>query len=466
MASPDPNPNAYRGKKVVVLGLGRSGLAAARLLKRSDAEVTVCDSGESAILRERSELLGREKIRVLIGSEATNDPAVYDMAVLSPGIEETAPLVSNVLRKGIPLIGELELAFTLCTCPLIAITGTNGKTTTTELTTLMLRGAGLRAASCGNIGTPMSELLDGRSDWDVLVVEVSSFQLEAIRTFRPKVALWLNLSPNHLDRYPSMREYRDAKLRIFENQSEEDWVVIPSFTEDFSATSLRARRLTFSTTDKQADLSLHDGIRIRRGEETLIDLTETKLRGPHNAANVMAALAAGIAMGADTRKMVNAIRDYTPPPHRCELIAEIDGVSWINDSKATTLDAMEQAIRSVRGALILIAGGKDKGFEFSPIAPLVRERVGLAILIGEMRHRIARDWAPVRCLTVEGLNEAVQSAREEAAPGTTVLFSPGTSSFDMFRDYVERGESFRRLVTESNVARTGSFPLKSPTHNP
>lgn len=466
MASPDPNPNAYRGKKVVVLGLGRSGLAAARLLKRSDAEVTVCDSGESAILRERSELLGREQIRVLIGSEATNDPAMYDMAVLSPGIEETAPLVSNVLRKGIPLIGELELAFTLCACPLIAITGTNGKTTTTELTTLMLRGAGLRAASCGNIGTPMSELLDGRSAWDVLVVEVSSFQLETIRTFRPKVALWLNLSPNHLDRYPSMREYRDAKLRIFENQSEEDWVVIPSSTEDFGAISLRARRLTFSTTDKQADLSLLDGSRIQRGEETLIDLAETKLRGPHNAANVMAALAAGIAMGADTRKMVNAIRDYTPPPHRCELIAETDGVRWINDSKATTLDAMEQAIRSVRGALILIAGGKDKGFEFSPIAPLVRERVGLAILIGEMRHRIARDWAPVRCLAVDDLNEAVQSAREEAAPGTTVLFSPGTSSFDMFRDYVERGESFRRLVAESNVAGAGSFPSKVPSTTP
>ena len=466
MASPDPNPNAYRGKKVVVLGLGRSGLAAARLLKRSDAEVTVCDSGESAILRERSELLGREGIRVMIGSEAANDPAMYDLAVLSPGIEETAPLVSNVLRKGIPLIGELELAFTLCACPVIAITGTNGKTTTTELTTLMLRGAGLRAASCGNIGTPISELLDGRSAWDVLVVEVSSFQLETIRTFRPKVALWLNLSPNHLDRYPSMREYRDAKLRIFENQSEEDWVVIPSSTEDFSATGLRARRLTFSTTDEQADLSLHDGSRIRRGKETLIDLTETKLRGPHNAANVMAALAAGIAMGADTRKMVNAIRDYTPPPHRCELIAERDGVRWINDSKATTLDAMEQAIRSVQGSLILIAGGKDKGFEFSPIASLVRERVGLAILIGEMRHRIARDWAPVRCLAVDGLNEAVQSARDEAAPGTTVLFSPGTSSFDMFRDYVERGESFRRLVTESKVAGAGSFPLEVPSTTP
>jgi UDP-N-acetylmuramoylalanine--D-glutamate ligase len=402
----------------------------------------------------------------MIGSEAANDPAMYDLAVLSPGIEETAPLVSNVLQKGIPLIGELELASTLCPCPVIAITGTNGKTTTTELTTLMLRGAGFRVASCGNIGIPMSELLDDRSTWDVLVVEVSSFQLETIRSFRPKVALWLNLSPNHLDRYPSLQEYRAAKLRIFENQSEEDWAVVPSNTQDFNPSGLRARRLTFSTTDIQADLSLHDGLRIQRGKEVLVDLGETKLRGPHNAANVMAALAAGIAMGADTRRMVDAIRDYTPPPHRCEFIAEIDGVRWINDSKATTLDAMEQAIRSVKGPLILIAGGKDKGFEFSPIAPLVRERVDLAILIGEMRHRIVRDWAPVRCLAVDGLNEAVQSARDEVAPGTTVLFSPGTSSFDMFRDYVERGESFRRLVTESKAAGSDRFFTQAPYTTP
>ena len=440
--------NPYNGKTAVVLGLGRSGLAAARLLKRSGAEVTACDSGESPVLMERAELLRKEGIMVLTGVDAARDPAIHDIAVLSPGIEETAPIVVNVLRKGIPLIGELELAFTLCPFPVAAITGTNGKTTTTELTTLMLRGAGLRAASCGNIGTPMSELLDGGVSWDVLVVEVSSFQLETIRTFHPKVSVWLNLSPNHLDRYPSMQEYREAKLRIFENQTSDDWAVIPLDTKDLDRSKIKARLITFSATDPSADVSLHDGHRIQYNGNELLDLSKTRLRGPHNAANAMAAFATGIALGADAVMMADAVREYTPPAHRCEFIAERDGLRWINDSKATTLDAMEQAIRSVQGPLILIAGGKDKGFEFSPIADLVRERASLAILIGEMRHRIARDWASVRCLEVGSLEEAVLNARKEAKPGTTILFSPGTSSFDMFRDYVERGETFRRLVKE------------------
>jgi len=456
--------NLYIGKKAVVLGLGRSGLAAARLLKCSEAEVTVCDSGESSVLSERAELLRKEGISVLTGADAAGDNVVHDIAVLSPGIEETAAIVVNVLRKGIPLIGELELAFTLCPFPVVAITGTNGKTTTTELTTLMLRGAGLRAASCGNIGTPMSELLDGAWGWDVLVVEVSSFQLETIKTFRPRVSAWLNLSPNHLDRYPSIHEYREAKLRIFKNQTAEDWAVIPADTKDLDLSKIKARRITFSTTDPSADLSLNDNLRIQYGGKVLLELSTTRLRGPHNAANVMAAFAVGIALGADTSMMADAIREYTPPAHRCEFIAEYDGLSWINDSKATTLDAMEQAIRSVTGPLILIAGGKDKGFEFLPIADLVRERVSLAILLGEMRHRIARDWAPLHCLEVESLQEAVLAARKEAKPGTTILFSPGTSSFDMFRDYVERGEIFRRLVKES--MGTGISLAQGATHNP
>jgi UDP-N-acetylmuramoylalanine--D-glutamate ligase len=446
--------NPYTGKKAVVLGLGRSGLAAARLLKRSGAEVTVCDSGESPVLTERAQLLRKEGIAVLAGMDASRDSIVHDLAILSPGIEETAPIVVNVLKKGIPLIGELELAFTLCPFPVVAITGTNGKTTTTELATLMLRGAGFRAASCGNIGTPMSELLEGGLTWDLLVAEVSSFQLETIRTFRPKVSLWLNLSPNHLDRYPSMHEYREAKLRIFENQTEEDWMVIPHDTKDLDLSRIKGRRLSFSVTDTKADISLHEGIRIRYEGKELLDLSKTRLRGPHNAANVMAAFAAGIALGADTRRMAEAIHEYTPPAHRCELIAESEGVRWINDSKATTLDAMEQAIRSVQGTLILIAGGKDKGFGFSPIASLVRERACLAVLIGEMRHRIARDWTPLRCVEAESLQEALRIAKKEAKPGTTVLFSPGTSSFDMFRDYVERGETFRRLVNEATGAGT------------
>jgi UDP-N-acetylmuramoylalanine--D-glutamate ligase len=440
-----PQPNAYAGKRTVVLGLGRSGVAAARLLRQSEAEVTLCDSSESERTLERAVMLKGEGFRVLTGREAETDGTVYDLAIMSPGIEESAALVINVTDKGTSILGELELAFTLCDCPVVAITGTNGKTTTTELTTLMLVGAGLRAAACGNIGTPMSELISGGEKHDVLIAEVSSFQLETIVTFRPKVALWLNLSPNHLDRYPSMQEYRKAKLRIFENQREDDWAVIPKGAD---LPALQARTITFSTEDPAADITLRRGGEILHHGVSLLDLSRTRLRGPHNAANLMAAFGAGIALGADLSAMAAAIHDYTPPPHRCEFIAERGGVHWINDSKATTLDAMEQAIKSVNGDLILIAGGKDKGFEFSPIAPLVRERVSCAVLIGEMRQRIARDWSPVPCMLAKSLEEAVTMAVGKSKQGSTVLFSPGTSSFDMFRDYVERGEVFRRLVEE------------------
>ena len=436
--------NPYRGRSIVVLGLGRSGMAAARLLLRYEAIVTVCDSGESEAIMARAETLRNEGGVVLTGLSATRDTSRYDCAILSPGIEETTMLVTNVTSKGIPLIGELELAFTLCNCPVVAITGTNGKTTTTELTSRMLNGAGMRNAPCGNIGTPLSELVVSGDHWNLLVAEVSSFQLETIRTFHPKVALWLNLSPNHLDRYPSIEEYRKAKLRIFENQGPEDWAIVP-FGEDFA--EVRSRKISFGIDSPEADLTLR-GREIFHHGEPLLDLGQTNLQGLHNASNLMAAFGCGLALGADPARMAEAVRDYRPPAHRCELIGERGGVRWINDSKATNLDAMEQAIRSVEGPLILIAGGKDKGFEFAPIAPLIRERVAFAIVLGEMRHRIARDWAPAALSTVESLEEAVILASKKAVPGTTVLFSPGTSSFDMFRDYIERGECFRRSVGE------------------
>jgi UDP-N-acetylmuramoylalanine--D-glutamate ligase len=239
-----------------------------------------------------------------------------------------------------------------------------------------------------------------------------------------------------------MKEYREAKLRIFENQQESEWAVVPSGND---LPELKARSLTFSVTSPEGDLTLQ-GTEIFYLKKPLLDLSKTQLRGPHNAANAMAAFGVGIALGADLRKMGEAICNYTPPAHRCEFIGERGGVRWINDSKATNLDAMEQAIRSVEGPLILIAGGKDKGFEFAPIASLVREHVELAILIGEMRHRIAHDWEGTPSFIVGSLEEAVTLAAEKGRKGTTVLFSPGTSSFDMFRDYIQRGETYRRLV--------------------
>lgn len=433
-------------------------MAAARLLKKCGAIVSALDTGASPTLEQKALDLRGEEITVTTGPEAAEVTADHDLVVLSPGIEEKSKLVVQARSEGAPLIGELELAYTLATSPLIAITGTNGKTTTTELTARILRGAGIDAEACGNIGTPMSELLLGKPP-GLFVAEVSSFQLETIRTFRPKVALLLNLSPNHLDRYSSMEEYRSAKLRIFENQTAEDWAVIP-FGEDLPG--IRARTITFSTTDSRADITLSSAGMIRYRNQDLVDMRRTRLQGPHNAANLMAAFGAGLALGADPVAMASAVSDYTPPAHRFEKVREENGVTWINDSKATNLDSMEQAIRSVKGSLILIAGGKDKGTGFGPIAQLVRERAGAAILIGEIRSRIAGEWQPMKTHLAENLEEAVLLAASKTLPGTTVLFSPGTSSYDMFRDYIERGDTFRRLVQSLPVESINTNTITRP----
>lgn len=436
----------YSGKSAVVLGLGHSGEAAALLLSEEGATVTVCESLETPSLRERAAKLEAQGIKVLFGPAADTDPTEYDVCILSPGIDPVVPLVQNVIAKRIPIIGELELAYEECICPVIAITGTNGKTTTTELTTEMLKGCGLRTMSSGNIGLPFATAVKRSHELDVMVLEVSSFQLETIKAFRPQVSAWLNLSPNHLDRYPGMTEYRDAKLRIFENQTAEDFAVVNARDE---LPEIAAKKLTFSAYTDDADFTLRDSVIYFRGEPVL-DQRKTKLPGIHNAENLMAALAMGHAFGLDFDKMAAAVTEYTAPAHRCEFVRTLNGVRFVNDSKATNLDSVEKAILSQEGSLVLIAGGKDKGFEFDPIAPLIRERAKAAVLIGEMKERIAKSWSGVPVQLADTLEEAVEKARMVAQPGDTVLFSPGTSSYDMFRNYGERGNRFKEAVNALN----------------
>lgn len=436
----------HSGKNTVVLGLGHSGEAAALLLLEEGARVTVCESLDSPAMRDRAAALERQGARVFLGSAADSDPSNYDIAVLSPGIDPSVPLVQNILKKSIPVIGELELAFEECLCPSVAITGTNGKTTTTELTTHILSGAGLRTMASGNIGLPFASAVRESHRLDVMVLEVSSFQLETIHTFHPKVAVWLNLSPNHLDRYKDMQEYRSAKLRIFENQTSDDWAIVNALAD---LPEMAARRITFSAQTPEADFTL-TGTRIHFRGTPILDQSSTQLPGIHNAENIMAALGIGVAMDIDLQTLAAAIGSYSPPAHRCEYVRTLDGVRWINDSKATNLDAMEMAIRSHNERLVLIAGGKDKGFPFDSIAPLVAERVHTAVLVGEMKERIAASWKNTECHLAATLEEAVDLAKHFASPGDTVLFSPGTSSFDMFRNYGERGNTFKTLVHQLN----------------
>ncbi len=433
----------YKNKNIAVLGAGESGEAAARLLREEGAMVTLLDSADLKKLRSKIEKITPLGIAFLAGPDAEKDNTRYDLGVLSPGIDPAAPLVQNFLSKRIDMIGELELSFELCECPVVAITGTNGKTTTTELVARMFNACGVHTLACGNIGPAFAATVRKSRDLDVMTLEVSSFQLEQIRTFRPKIAVWLNLTPDHLDRYSSMEEYRNAKLRIFENQTEDDFAVVNLRDK---LPPLRAKKITFSAYANGGDFEYRDEAIFYDGEPVL-KMPDAKLRGLHNVENLMASLGVGVAHGLSFEKMVPPLCSYTPLPHRCELVREVAGVEYINDSKATNLDALEKALDSETRPVVLIAGGKDKGFEFGSITDLVASKCRRAILIGEMSDRIEALWkSRVPCEKASSLRDAVLRARAGAQRGEVVLFSPGTSSFDMFKNYADRGNQFREIV--------------------
>lgn len=406
--------------------------------------VTAIDNAVAESLRHRCDRLRRLGVEILTGADAEKRaPDWVDRAVISPGIDPATPLVQHFLKRRVEMIGELELAFELCRCPAIAITGTNGKTTTTELVQALLTGGGMKTISGGNIGLPFSEAVRHSSDLDYMTLEVSSFQLEQIRTFRPKVAVWLNFAADHLDRYSSIEEYRAAKLRIFENQTEDDFAVVNA-ADQFEP--LRARTLTFSAYGLEADFSLEGNTILYHGQP-VYDMTQGRLRGKHNAENLMAAFGVGIALGLAHDQLSVALREYQAPAHRCEPIRMLNEVEYVNDSKATNLDALEKALGSETRPVVLIAGGKDKGFGYESLCELASEKVRHAVLIGEMAPRIAEAWnEAVTCHCCETMTDAVWKAREIAQPGDVVLMSPGTSSFDMYKSYADRGDQFRSVV--------------------
>jgi len=434
----------YKNQNIAVLGAGLSGSAAALLLRSEGAQVTVLDSAEEKnLLKSTIDNLRAQDVRVICGAAAEEDSSTYQMAVLSPGIDPTSRLVRNFSSRGIDIVGELELGWRFCEIPVIAVTGTNGKTTTTELLAQMLNACGQRTIACGNIGKPLSEVAREKQPYDVLTVEVSSFQLEAIRTFHPSISLWLNFAPDHLDRYRSVAEYRAAKLRIFENQTNADVAVVNAIEK---IPNFRPRTITFSAYTNGGDFRVSEGAILYRNESVL-RLADTKLRGLHNIENLMATLAVGMARGLSFQKMVPPLCAYEPRPHRCEFVREVNGVAYVNDSKATNLDAMDKALRAQSKPVVLIAGGKDKGFTFDSLRSLVQEKVRATILIGEMAESIRRSWTgAVESEIASSLADAVERARASAKPGELVLFSPGTSSFDMFKSYVDRGDQFRALV--------------------
>lgn len=408
--------------------------------------ITVLDTAEENKLRKKIDALGAQGIRLIAGLAAEHESlhGRYDAVILSPGIDPTVPLVQNFIKRRIEMIGELELAYEMCQCPIVGITGTNGKTTTTQLVEKMLNACGVKTVASGNIGPAFSAKVKQSTDLDIMTLEVSSFQLETIRRFRCEIAVWLGFAPDHLDRYPSMDEYYRAKIRIFENQTGDDWAIINVRDK---LPPLKAQKITFSAYVAGADFELRAGVIHFRGERVLA-MGDTNLRGSHNAENLMATLGVGFVRGLGFAQMVPPLCEYKPLPHRCEILRTVNGVEWVNDSKGTNPDSVEKALHSETRPVVLIAGGKDKGFEYDLLTDLVAARCRSVVVLGEMADRIEAIWKSRLPVANAGwsLEKAVELARGLAQPGDVVLFSPGTSSFDMFKNYADRGNQFRALV--------------------
>ncbi|MEW6682581.1 MAG: UDP-N-acetylmuramoyl-L-alanine--D-glutamate ligase [Nitrospirota bacterium] len=445
-----------KGKRVTVVGLARSGAAAAQLLLRERAAVSVTDSRPAAELAPWTARFESGEIRWFLGAHPDEAFRDAELIVLSPGVPLTSPPLQAAQARGIPIWSELELASRFVSAPIVAITGSNGKSTTTALTGEMCQGAGRRTFVGGNIGVPLSEAVQPGSAWGEVVLEVSSFQLETVVTFRPAVAALLNVTPDHLDRYPNFEAYARAKGRIFERQRAEDAAVLnaddPVCRDPALTGKIAARRVLFSRlAEPPGDGVWVDGGNIvyrvggRRG--LVLALDRLRIAGVHNVENAMAAAAVALLRGIDAAVVGNVLAEFRGLEHRSEFVRELRGVTYINDSKGTNVGAAQKSLESFRRPVILIAGGVGKGADFSALRPLVARRVKKAVLIGEARPQLRQAFEGITTVAeADGLEEAVRIASESAVPGDVVLLSPACASFDLFRDFEERGRRFKALV--------------------
>jgi UDP-N-acetylmuramoylalanine--D-glutamate ligase len=446
-------PYSVRGKRVVVVGAARSGVAAAQLLVRRGAAVTLTDS-RPAIDDER--VLRDAGVALELGGHQAATLANADLIVLSPGVPPQLPVIEAARRAGIPVTGELELASRWLRGRIVAITGTKGKSTTTTLTGRMLEAGGHHVLVGGNIGLALSAQVDASTEDTIHVIEASSFQLESATTFRPWIAVLLNFSPDHLDRHADVGEYAAAKGRIFARQQPSDWAVLNA--DDPAALAIagaaRSQRLLFSMAP--APSAPHEGVvissgtivrRTARGEEPLLPVAAVKLLGRHLLADVLAAAAVASLAGVDAAAMTKAVEGFTGLEHALEPVAEIAGVRFVNDSKATNVAAARRAIESFGDGLVVVIGGKFKGGDFADLRQPLAERHATVIAIGEARPLIREALGLALPLhEAQDMAAAVRTAFASASPGGTVLLAPACASFDMFRDYAERGRVFKHEV--------------------
>jgi UDP-N-acetylmuramoylalanine--D-glutamate ligase len=441
------------GKRVLVVGLGRSGVASALFLKSRGAQVTVSDSKPEEQLRNEIPVLLDHGIAVETGRHGDRTFRNQDLIVVSPGVPVDAPPLVQARAMGEPVIGEIELAAEFISGPVVAITGSNGKTTTTTLVGEILSESGKKTLVGGNIGTPAISLVESACSETAVVLEVSSFQLETIRGFRPKVAVILNITPDHLDRHRTFQAYVDAKARIFENQQVDDFAVLNA--DDPTCVDLagrtRAKIIWFSRKrEVEQGAFVRKGeivFRDSRGEQTIVPVSEVPLKGVHNVENVLAAICAGALMGCSPESIRSAVREFKAVEHRLELVANVNGVDYYNDSKATNVDATIKALESFPANIHLILGGKDKGSDYTVLNRLLRERVKAVYTIGAAAEKIQSQIVGaakiVRAVTME---KAVKEASSAARRGEIVLLAPACASFDQFQNYEHRGRVFKELV--------------------
>jgi UDP-N-acetylmuramoylalanine--D-glutamate ligase len=439
-------------KRVLVVGLGKSGVASALFLKAHGARVTVSDTKSGDELHNEIPALLDHGIAVETGGHGERTFREQDLIVVSPGVPVDAPLLNQARAMGGTVIGEVELAAGFLRGPIVAITGSNGKTTTTSLTGEIIAAGGFPVLVGGNIGTPAISLAQRADSKSVIVLEVSSFQLETIQTFRPKVAVVLNVTPDHLDRHRTFDAYVDAKARIFENQQSGDFAVLNLDDPTCVALAKRTRAQVFwfsRQKEVQQGAWVRDGnvlFHHGTGQQEVLQVSEVPLKGAHNLENVLAAVCAGVLMGCAPEKIRKAVRQFKAVEHRLEFVATIRGVDYYNDSKATNVDATIKALESFPSNIHLILGGKDKGSDYSVLNDLLQQRVKRVYTIGAAAEKIESQIKGVEVVHAETLENALRKASAVAQAGDVVLLAPACASFDQFKNYEQRGQAFKQAV--------------------
>ncbi len=445
-----------RNRRAVVVGLARSGVAAARLLARAGARVLGTDARGAAELGDEVSALAELGVELELGGHRAQAFAGAELVVVSPGVPWERPELCAAREAGVLVLAEVELGAAFVTTPLAAVTGTKGKSTTSAALGAMLAASGFDARVGGNIGQPLSGLLEGASAATRYVLELSSFQLEGCARLRPHVAVFLNLSADHLDRHPSFEAYAAAKARVFRNQGPEDWAVVNGADEQVLrlAAQTRARVVRFfgqGSAPVAGDVARFEKgaawLRLDGRDERLFEVADVRLPGAHLRADLLAAATAARLLGAEPAAIARAVAAFQGLANVLERVAEIGGVAYYNDTKATNVDAARQSLLAIDRPLLVIMGGRHKGGDFAELRDVARARARLVLAIGEARPLLQAAFAGlVEVLACASLEEAVRHAHAVARPGEAVLLAPGCSSFDMFRDYAARGQAFREAV--------------------